>query len=442
MYWVERNSLARSGNSAEPYQRSVGLKDRLIWLIFLSAGTYCPLWDISGQRIGGDAAKPRQSSHSIHYLDCCLDAGMWYTHLGRLFSVEISRRHSTATSTWWRTTWLPAQAAKCSSNFGTAMSQENLCRTIMEWWEIRERMVQIIPLSISSIMGRSISHVILSLGWMTTWFLLRMHWNITRWKSCYWNMKHFGLIDVATVLVCCRRSLFLLKMLWSTPGFPLLLFLVLLQSTGWCGWPSRGLVDFFFLWLSDTAQDCLKPVEIIPIPVTHLIASTECRSVSFLSMVLSQELLLRILSGTTWSLSRSHAPFIGGWNDGQIHKPILSFCVIGMPFWCLLEAGHRDSQVPIPLSLGCARSHSFRVCQVLHRHHPELATCMPFAGKGHIDFTYGLDREIAHQIFSHSGPPGARIVSSPKQMPGKRAWVFFFVSGVFHIKNVRVDDLL
>ena len=25
---------------------------------------------------------------------------------------------------------------------------------------------------------------------------------------------------------------------------------------------------------------------------------------------------------------------------------------------------------------------------------------MPFAGKGHIDFTYGLDREIAHQVIS------------------------------------------
>ena len=61
----------------------------------------------------------------------------------------------------------------------------------------------------------------------------------------------------------------------------------------------------------------------------------------------------------------------------------------------------------------------FKHYKVLHRVSPHLATCKPLAGRGHIDFTYGLDTEISHEIFSYAGvtralTPSVSGNSSPK----------------------------
>lgn len=56
--------------------------------------------------------------------------------------------------------------------------------------------------------------------------------------------------------------------------------------------------------------------------------------------------------------------------------------------------------------------------KVLHRASPSLATTKPFAGRGHLDFTYGLDQSIAEDIFAHAAPqqgpssPAVRSASS------------------------------
>jgi len=81
---------------------------------------------------------------------------------------------------------------------------------------------------------------------------------------------------------------------------------------------------------------------------------------------------------------------------------------------CHFIAGLNDNLIPAKDAL--------KHYKVLHRFHPELATCMPFAGKGHIDFTYGLDREISHQIFSHAGPAGCRTASSPRPGLHRQPW--------------------
>ena len=39
--------------------------------------------------------------------------------------------------------------------------------------------------------------------------------------------------------------------------------------------------------------------------------------------------------------------------------------------------------------------------QTLYQHSPELATFACFQGKGHIDFTYGIDDHLANDIFAH-----------------------------------------
>ena len=74
-------------------------------------------------------------------------------------------------------------------------------------------------------------------------------------------------------------------------------------------------------------------------------------------------------------------------------------------------AGLNDNLIP-------ARD-CFKHYKVLHRVSPHLATCKPLAGRGHIDFTYGLDTEISHEIFSYAGvtralTPSVSGNSSPK----------------------------
>lgn len=71
-------------------------------------------------------------------------------------------------------------------------------------------------------------------------------------------------------------------------------------------------------------------------------------------------------------------------------------------------AGQNDKLIP---AKDC-----FKHYKTLHRHSPHLATCKPFEGRGHIDFTYGLDQEMTNEIFTHAAPP--RPQPSPAADPG------------------------
>ena len=66
----------------------------------------------------------------------------------------------------------------------------------------------------------------------------------------------------------------------------------------------------------------------------------------------------------------------------------------------------------------------FRVCalttQCLRTRHPRIRSRFSHT-QGHIDFTYGLDHEIAHEIFSHAGVACSRPHLSPRPTSPLRA---------------------
>jgi hypothetical protein len=66
-------------------------------------------------------------------------------------------------------------------------------------------------------------------------------------------------------------------------------------------------------------------------------------------------------------------------------------------------AGLNDNLIPA--------KDTFKHYKALHRASPSLATCKPLAGRGHLDFTYGLDQEIA-------GPRAAPPASTPRRVMG------------------------
>uniref|UniRef100_A0A7S4KLP2 PDZ domain-containing protein n=1 Tax=Guillardia theta TaxID=55529 RepID=A0A7S4KLP2_GUITH len=88
----------------------------------------------------------------------------------------------------------------------------------------------------------------------------------------------------------------------------------------------------------------------------------------------------------------------------------------------------------------------FKHYKALYRVSPSLATCKPLAGRGHIDFTYGMDQEIASEIFGHSAAVRSSSLDEIKRMSlsSKEQYESSKVgdAGIRLGKNLQVTEIL
>ncbi|EKX46645.1 AB-hydrolase associated lipase region-containing protein [Guillardia theta CCMP2712] len=156
----------------------------------------------------------------------------------------------------------------------------------------------------------------------------------------------------------------------------------------------------------------------VPTVTTRKGAKKSCQQKRFLSFDYGPEVNLRVYGTETPVDYMAHYHLI----DIPIH----------------FMAGLNDNLIP---AKDC-----FKHYKALYRVSPSLATCKPLAGRGHIDFTYGMDQEIASEIFGHSAAVRSSSLDEIKRMSlsSKEQYESSKVgdAGIRLGKNLQVTEIL